>query len=197
MKLTKEQLKQIIVEELREVRGVDKRDVALTLAYASRFIIGMRDTIERLIKAAGYDTNRPQEWQFNIGTGPAKDAKIYKLLKMAGNDAWDAYASVKESEDVHMSEDFQAMRDVANEDLKYYFKNRQLYDACLWIVKILNSTPGAPNMSALEAMQHAGYRPTGLYNFEEKLEEVLNNDKLTQMLFDYYEAGHGKTIVPW
>ena len=77
MKLTKEQLKQIIVEELREVRGVDKRDVALTLTYASRFIIGLRDTIERLIKAEGYDTNRPQEYQFNIGTGPAKDAKIY------------------------------------------------------------------------------------------------------------------------
>ncbi len=199
MKLTKEDLRQIIVEELESfgkmhprIREKRKRDAAMALLYASWFIIPMRNTIERLQKRVSR-AERPDGWNFN-----ALDAKIYDLLKIPSREANDAYMTVKESEDVHMSEDFEAMRDAADDDLKHFFKNRQLYDACLWIIDILESqTPSPSGMSALEAMEIVGYEPVGLDNFKEKLKEILSNDKDTQMLFDYYEAGHINPIVPF
>jgi hypothetical protein len=190
MKLTKKQLKQIIIEELREVRGGDEeKDAILAIVYAMDYIGRFHEGLYPVMIAArdrSYNTRLEYD-PFDINVHDVirvVRSAMSKLRYFIADEGWKYIVDSPEAD---------SMRKAAELDVNSFYHNRQIYDGCLWIVDVINKqTPTSSGMSILGALKVIGFEDaeawSQLIGFEKRLKNVLNHDKNTQMLFDDYEG---------
>ncbi len=191
MKITKEELKRIIIEELREMQEADEeKDAILAIVYAIDYIGRFQEGLYTVMLAA-----RDRSYRAKLGYDPF-DIDVHsvisvvrsimsKLRHFIADEGWKSILNSPEAD---------SMRKAAELDVESFYKNKQLYDGCLWIVDVIKEqSPTSSGMGVLGALKVIGYKDaeawSQLIGFEKRLENVLSGDETTQALFDDYEAG--------
>ena len=189
MKLTIKQIRQIIVEEMESfgkmhprIRKKRKREAVMAILFLESFIDAFLERLIRIIEDSNFEYSAYDTYIYDI----IADGRWFlrEIIKEYSHFVENNVVSVSQTND---------MIAAGIEEDKYWISNKQLYGACLEMIKIVTKeTPVlGPGPSIKEAYGILKINDSQLQWLVEDFPRHLKNtleEKETQSLFDNYEV---------